>query len=419
MAEQVQSVRELTYYIKHRLENDPTLRGVLVEGEISNMTRHRSGHVYFSLKDQDAQISCAMWKSTAMKYLRDLPKHGEKVIVKGEVSLYPPRGSYQLIVRELRKAGVGALHQQFIQLRDRLQAEGLFDEARKSPPPRFPKRIGVLTSPTGAVIRDILDTIRRRYPHVEVLLVPTPVQGAQAAPAIARNLARMDARGVDVILLARGGGSLEDLWCFNEEVVARAIVACSTPVISGVGHETDTTIADFVADKRASTPTAAAELAVPQAADIFTYLDNSAAAFSRQLTNFIQYRRQLLDDYEDRFQQRMQGFVDQRRALLERYAEGMERHIGYLIDRQRRDLVGLEEKLERVVGDGFRERRHLLDKMEMELKSLDMRNVLQRGYSVTLKNGKMVRDASELAAGDQIETVLERGRVRSRVEAEE
>lgn len=391
------SVSELTYYIKRRLESDALLRNVEVSGEISNLTHHRSGHVYFSLKDQEAQVSCAMWRSSAQRFVGKLPKHGEKVVALGQISVYPPRGSYQLVVTDIRKAGIGDLHQRFLELKEKLEEEGLFSPEYKKPIPHFPSRVGVVTSATGAVIRDILDTIRRRYPHVEVLLVPTAVQGAAAAPEIVRNLQRLDASGVDTIILGRGGGSLEDLWCFNEEAVVRAIFACKTPVITAIGHETDTTISDFVADLRAATPTAAAERAVPLASEIFNYLDDSERRFSLQLQQFIDYRRQLLDGFEDGFQRALLGYIGQYRLRLE-------------------DVEGrLEAGMERT----FSLKRHELDKLELAFRSLDMRGVLSRGYSITLKNGKIVRDGDVLEVGDVIDTVLEKGRVQSRVEGKQ
>lgn len=433
------SVRDLTFYIKHRLETDSELQDVEVEGEISNLTRHGSGHIYFSLKDQEAQINCAMWRATAQHYAGKLPRHGEKVRVRGHISVYPPRGSYQFIVRALRKAGQGDLHQKFLALRDRLKEEGLFEPDRKQRPPRIPRKIGVITSPTGSVIRDVLDTIQRRFPHVEVLVVPTPVQGAGAAPVIARNLKRLGQQpGLDVVLLVRGGGSLEDLWCFNEEEVARAIVSCPVPVISGVGHETDTTIADFVADRRAATPTAAAELAVPVAADLKAFLDDSEQRFRSRLQQFIDLRRQMLDDYAGRLRHRLQNHVDFRRQRVDAYADrlvglmnaetrtvrgkldelsqlmrmGVERSLS----ETRRSLDQQEERLEGLALGQFGPLRQELEKLELGLMSLDMRKVLERGYSVTLKDGKMVQDAGELAIGEQIETVLGKGRLVSTVD---
>lgn len=405
------SVREFTAYIKHRLENDPVLRNIWIEGEVSNLTNHRSGHVYFSLKDQDAQVNCVVWRSVAQSYSRSLPKHGEKIRLRGYVSVYPPRGSYQFVVQEIKKTGLGDLHQRFLELKDKLQKEGLFDPTHKQPIPRIPKTIAVLTSPTGAVIRDILSTIERRFPHVKVLLLSTAVQGEKAAPQIVRNIARVNEYGkAEVILLCRGGGSLEDLWGFNEEPVARAIFASKIPIISGVGHETDTTIADFVADRRAPTPTAAAEMAVPIAADIIAYLEDSELRMANQLQQFINYRLQLLDNYQDRLRNNLERQVERKQALVADYARSLEGIMRAQIDQRRQDLGEYEIRLQNTIGTLFADRRHTLALLEMQLKGLDVRKVLNRGYSVTLKDGKMVRDADELNKGDQVETVFEKGR---------
>jgi len=405
------SVKEFTYYIKHLLESDPLLRNVWVEGEISNLTHHRSGHIYFSLKDQDAQINCVMWRASAQNHQGSFPKHGEKIRARGQVSVYPPRGSYQLVVQKVEKAGLGDLHQRFLALKDKLQKEGLFETERKQRIPRIPKTLAVITSPTGAVIQDILNTIRRRYPHVKVILVPTAVQGPAAAPQIVKNIQRINAYGqAEVILLCRGGGSLEDLWGFNEELVARAIADSDIPIISGIGHETDTTIADFVADRRAATPTAAAELAVPKAEDILAYLDESQARLGASLTQFINYRRQLLDDYQDRLSLGLERLVERKQNLVNELATRMETLILSQLEQRRQVLGEYEIHLQNSTKEAFASKRHLLELLEAQLKGMDMRQVLSRGYSVTLKEGKMVRDGADLQVGDQVETVFEKGR---------
>ena len=393
--EQTYSVTELTWYVKHRLENDPVLRNVMVEGEVSNVTKARSGHIYFTLKDQDAQLSCAMWRNVAQRYAARPPEHGERITVRGQISVYPPRGSYQLIVQAFERAGVGDLHKEFLLLKQRLQEEGLFEPEHKKAIPRFPKTIGIVTSPTGAVIEDIQNTIRRRYPHVQLILAPTLVQGATAAASIVRSLQALnDLYEVDVILLARGGGSLEDLWCFNEEPVARAIFASRIPVIAGVGHQTDVTIADFVADYRAETPTAAAEKAVPVAAEIRAWLDEAAGQLKRSLQYFVDIRRQLLDDFSGRFETRMQHQVSFKRQLLDDYVRRMERSALGAVDQER----------------------HKLEVFETQLNSLDIREVMKRGYSVTEKDGVRIKDAAELEVGDEVLTHFYQGSARTKVE---
>ncbi|MEL6731504.1 MAG: exodeoxyribonuclease VII large subunit, partial [Bacteroidota bacterium] len=292
---QVYTVGEVTHYIKHLLEDNPQLKGVQVSGEVSNLTYHRSGHVYFSVKDTDAQLSCVMFKGYA-QYAPKM-KAGDKVVLKGNMTVYAPRGNYQMMVTSVRKQGVGDLYQQFALLKQKLESEGLFDPAYKQAIPILPQKIAVLTSPTGAAIRDILQTIKRRYNRGEVLVLPTVVQGTQGAASIVKNLKLAQDTGVDVIILGRGGGSLEDLWNFNEETVARAIFGSKIPVVSGVGHETDFTIADFVADVRASTPTAAAETVVPDLAAIIHTVDDYERQLKRGIQYNIDFKRQVLDDY--------------------------------------------------------------------------------------------------------------------------
>jgi exodeoxyribonuclease VII large subunit len=288
----VYSVSRLNEQVKGLLEQGfPPL---WVEGEVSNFRPQSSGHWYFSLKDAEAVVACAMFRGRNQA-LGFKPKDGMQVLVRARVSLYSPQGRYQLILEHMEPSGEGALRRAFEQLKQKLQAEGLFEEARKKPLPAVPRRIGVITSPTGAAIRDILNVLKRRYPLGEVVIYPVPVQGAEAAPAIVRALQTAAGRAeCDVLILARGGGSLEDLWAFNEEIVARAIAACPLPVVSGVGHEIDFTIADFVADLRAPTPSAAAELVSPDAAEWRSRLER----LSRQLQASQQRRLQQLGQHQ-------------------------------------------------------------------------------------------------------------------------
>lgn len=396
--QQTYSVGELTWYIKHKLESDNILRDVAVSGEISNLTRHGSGHVYFTLKEEQASLSCVMFRGNAARYQHNLPRHGDKVTLRGQISVYPPHGKYQMIVRAFQKAGQGDLHQRFLQLRDRLRAEGLFDEAHKQAIPAFPKRIGIVTSPTGAVLRDIINTIRRRYPHVDLVLAPSKVQGDDAADQLVAALELLNRQAdIDVILLARGGGSLEDLWCFNEEAVARAIHASAIPVIAGIGHETDTTIADFAADLRAATPTAAAEQAVPDAADLYAYLDNAARQMQHSLQYFVDMRRQLLDDYSFRLRTAIVQQADFQRQVVDDYAR----------------------RLREALQQTFDHARNRLNLMEVELHNLDERKVLARGYTVTTLDGQRIPSAVDIAEGATIVTHFVDGKATSTVETTE
>ncbi|MEL6649843.1 MAG: exodeoxyribonuclease VII large subunit [Bacteroidota bacterium] len=365
----VYSVGELTVYIKNRLERDPNLQSVQVQGEVSNLTYHGSGHVYFSLKDPSAQISCVMFRANAQRAPR--MKVGDKMIVRGNMSVYPPRGNYQLMVQSVRKAGLGDLHQRFLQLKEKLETEGLFAPERKRPIPTMPDKIVLITSPTGAAIRDMLQTIKRRYNRGTVLLIPAVVQGESGAKSIVKALREAAETKADVILLARGGGSIEDLWNFNEESVARAIVASPIPVISGVGHETDFTIADFVADLRASTPTAAAERAVPDLGNVVFTLKEYETQLKRNLQYFIDFKRQVLDDYSNRLEQ-----------LCLQYLQN---------------------------------KRHELELLHTQLKALDIRQLLEQGFSLTLVDGEVRSSAEGIEPGMQIETVFKDGRIESEV----
>ncbi len=366
---EVYSVGEVTHYLKHLIESNENLVGVQVAGEVSNVTYHRSGHVYFSIKDPEAQLSCVMFKQYAM-YASKM-KEGDKVIVQGNMSLYAPRGNYQLMVHRLRKQGIGDLYQQFLALRDQLQREGLFEPSRKRSIPAFPQKIAIITSPTGAAIRDMLQTIQRRYGLGEVIVIPAVVQGANGGPSLVKALTAANQTGADVILLGRGGGSLEDLWNFNEEMVARAVAASEIPVVSGVGHETDTTIVDFVADLRASTPTAAAEAVTPDVHAIRAALDEADRQLAQHLQHFIQSRQQQLDD--------------------------------------------LSNQLEATMQQHLRQQYHTLDLLQTRLAGMDISHILRQGYTLTLKDGEKVLDPASLNPHDQIETIFAEGRVISEV----
>jgi exodeoxyribonuclease VII large subunit len=290
------SVAELTVYIRSLLENDLRLQDVSVTGEVSNVTHAASGHLYFTLKDSKAQIKCVMWRSNAERLTRT-PSNGDAIIVRGALGVYEQNGVYQLYAVDLRPVGVGDLYLQFEQIKAKLEAEGLFDEERKRALPLFPRVIGIVTSPEAAAFQDVQNVLRRRYPLASVILSPTLVQGVDAPAQIVKALRRLDALGgCDVILVCRGGGSIEDLWAFNDEAVARAIADAHAPVISGVGHETDFTIADFAADLRAPTPSAAAELATPDRADLRAEVGAIAAALDGGLERRMRTLRQSLDD---------------------------------------------------------------------------------------------------------------------------
>jgi exodeoxyribonuclease VII large subunit len=369
------TVSELTALIKLTLEEG--FSDVALRAEVSNLSRPKSGHVYFALKDEGASIRAVLWKRDAQRVVFKL-EDGLAVRVWGRVTVYAPRGDYQLVVRKIEPEGIGALELAFRQTVARLAAEGLFDPARKRPLPRFPRRIIVVTSPTGAAVRDFLHVVARRWRGVEILVAPAKVQGLGAAAELAAGIALANrVAGADLVVLARGGGSLEDLWAFNEEVVARAIVASRLPVVSAVGHEVDVTIADLAADLRAPTPSAAGELCVPEMEAVRTELEHLSERLTRA----------------------GQAHLDRARAQLNLLAERARRAL-------RRDLDG---------------RRHGLARLAAALEALSPLGVLARGYSVTFKadGATLVRSAGDARPGDLIQTRLASGRILSRVEGTE
>jgi exodeoxyribonuclease VII large subunit len=288
------TVSKLTFHIRKLLEENETLQDVWVQGEISNLSRPASGHVYFTLKDANASLKCVMWKTSAARLNISL-RDGMEVEVHGKIGVYEPQGQYQLYADQIRPVGEGALYQEFMRLKAQLEAEGLFDPERKRPIPELPRRIGIVTSATGAALRDILNTLRRRLPLVEVILAPSPVQGVDAPPVLVKALQLLNYQLPDVIILARGGGSIEDLWAFNDERVVRAVVASDVPVICGVGHETDFTLCDFAADLRAPTPTAAAELATQiTVQDLAATISNLQSLVSAHTLNIISTKQSQL-----------------------------------------------------------------------------------------------------------------------------
>lgn len=341
------SVTDLTRYLRQLLENDEQLQDIWVLGEVSNFSRPSSGHIYFTLKDETSSLRCVMWRTAVIRQAF-IPRDGDAVEVHGSLGIYEVSGTYQLYADLIRPTGEGILYQEFLRLKARLEAEGLFDTARKRPIPRWPQRIGIVTSPTGAALRDMLNTIRRRYPLVEVTLAPTPVQGEEAPAGIKAALKALN-RLVepDVILLARGGGSIEDLWAFNDEGVARAIVASRAPVISGVGHETDFTIADFAADLRAPTPTAAAELATPHQADLRQAIRDLLLRLERDAAARLALPRWQLNELDRRLlmaSPAAQLRTDRQR--LDELLHGSQVAVLHSLRLQRERLFGLKQRLE-------------------------------------------------------------------------
>jgi exodeoxyribonuclease VII large subunit len=394
---QIYRVSQITAYIKELFEGDYALQDLWLEGEVSNYSRAGSGHVYFTLKDEEAQIRCVMWRSQVERQAY-MPQNGEAIVVHGRISVYEAGGQYQLYVDDIQPAGAGLLYLQFGALKERLAAEGLFDVERKRPLPSFPQRLGVVTSPTAAALRDIVNVLRRRYPLVEVVLSPTLVQGDEAPPQIVAAIQVLNQlTDVDAIIVARGGGSLEDLWAFNDERVARAIYASQAPVVTGVGHETDFTIADFVADVRAPTPSAAAEMAVPDQQELRGAVASWRGRLVQLMKGQIEEERRALQYRE----QVLRRFSPQ--AQIDSYRQQID-------DVMRSTLAGLKHSLALA-----RERLRTLDS---QLQTLSPLATLERGYAIArhLGTGKVVRSVAQVAAGDRLEVRVSDGQFESTVE---
>lgn len=389
------SVTNLTRFLRDLLEAEEDLQDLWVEGEVSNLSRPSSGHLYFTLKDRNASLRCVMWRNAVMQQAY-LPRNGDAIEIHGSISIYEAGGNYQLYGDLIRPAGEGALYQEFMRLKAQLEAEGLFDPQRKLPIPSWPRTIGIVTSPTGAALQDMLDTIRRRFPPLHVILSPTQVQGEQAPQNIVsalQDLIRLV--NPDLILLARGGGSLEDLMAFNDEQVARAIASSPIPIITGIGHETDFTIADFAADLRAPTPTAAAELATPNRADLRLSLEELNNYLGQLTQNYLYTLRRQLESQQNRL-----------RLLTPR-------------TQIRRDLQRLDELTARVgrsLVNTLKINHTSLASLQMRLNALNPQAVLERGYAmVTQTSGEVVRSINQVQPNEDLQVKVSDGQFDVRV----
>ena len=443
MAEPIYSVSEITGAVKRTLESGYSR--VLVRGEISNLRRPSSGHYYFALKDDRAQIRSVLFRGDALG-LRFIPADGLEVEAEGEITVYEPRGDLQLLVRRLRPSGVGALMQAFEALKKRLAAEGLFEPGRKKALPAFPRVIGIITSPTGAAVRDLIHVIRRRWPVAEIVFHPVSVQGEGAARRIAAAVERMDRWGkLDVLVVGRGGGSLEDLWAFNEEPVARALAACRVPVVSAVGHETDVTIADMVADVRAATPSAAAEIITPSRDAVAARLRTLEHKLSRRVQEVLEIRRrhllglvraygfrrpdlflrreeQRVDDLRDRLQQSLERRLVEERHRTQEWSERLSRyHPRDRLRASRLEARALRDRLVRGMGTRLSEERGRVGSVERALRALNPAGVLNRGFCL-VRDGdslKVITAAEGTEAGAPVLLQFARDRLRARVEESE
>lgn len=443
MADQprIYSIKELNRYIRMKLESDSLLGDVWLRGEISNFTHHSSGHMYFTLKDSDSRLKCIMFASHNQR-LPFIPREGTKVIARGNISVYERDGNYQFYVTAMQPDGIGSLYLAYEQLKSKLDAEGLFADSRKRPIPRFPRAVGVITSPTGAAVRDIIITLQRRYPSIPVYIYPVLVQGTQAAPAIVKAIEAMNRfGGADVLIVGRGGGSLEELWAFNEELVARSIAASSIPVISAVGHETDFTIADFVADLRAATPTAAAELAVPNIAELQQQL-------KRQQQRLIQAIRFRVHEDKENLQRirRSPFFMHPRKYLLEqaqrldRLKEQLEQRTKRIAERGHSRLARLQtvlaghhpgervafaakrwqsavRQLEQSMTATVKEKKLRLHGSIRQLDALSPLKVMSRGYSLVYdeREQRLIKSIDDVQLGDVVKVKVSDGQLECHV----
>lgn len=410
------SISAITRYLKYKFENDEHLQTVYLKGEISNFKPHTRGHLYFTLKDENSRIGAIMFISNASKLLFT-PEDGMKVLVKGKISVYEPTGNYQIYIDEMQEDGIGNLYIAFEQLKAKLDSEGLFDPKYKKPIPKIPRKIGIVTAPTGAAIKDILSTLKRRFPLVETILFPSLVQGADAHIDIVKQIKKAQEFDIDVLIIGRGGGSIEDLWPFNEEDVARAIFECKIPTISAVGHEIDFTISDFVADVRAATPTASAEIAVPNIIDVLNYIDNMKIRASKVLLNKIENIKIVLKKLEDSYvltnPLRMFEIKEQ---MLDSYIDKFNSIILNIIDRNNDRLNHIKQSY--ILNNPSKlldKPKNKLEKFIEKLEVLNPLNTLKRGYTIVKKDDKAIEKIKDLKINDNIDIMFSKGIINANI----
>lgn len=428
------SVNALTKYIKRKFDADPHLQDIYVKGEISNFKQHSSGHMYFTLKDERARILAVMFSSYS-RTMKFIPENGMKVLIRGEITVYEPSGQYQIYVKEMRPEGIGDLFLAYEQLKQRLEAEGLFAKEKKKAIPLFPKTVGVITSPTGAAVRDILTTIKRRFPIASILVIPALVQGENAAPSIAGAIKKANTLSeIDVLIVGRGGGSIEELWAFNEELVARAIFSSNIPIISAVGHETDFTIADFVADLRAPTPTGAAELAVPHIDELMERVLQRQTRLLRAINERLRANQERLNrlkkSYAFRYPERLyQQKLEHTDKLTERLIKGaaklsavkaayqetlqkrlIRQHPRQLLQVSKEQFSRSEKEMERAMQQILIKKQTQYDRMISTLQALSPLKIMERGYSLAYtKDHQLVKSVKQVKQNDGLQIKLTDG----------
>ena len=414
MQDKYLTIGAITRYLKAKFDADDNLKSVFLKGEISNFKAHTSGHLYFSLKDETSKINAIMFRNSAAK-LDFKPIDGTKVLVMGRISVYEATGNYQIYIDEMLEDGIGNLYVAFEKLKKKLASEGLFDNKYKKQIPKIPKKVGIITASTGAAVRDIITTIRRRFPICETILFPTLVQGEGAKDDIVKNIKKAKDYNLDVLIVGRGGGSIEDLWAFNEEIVARAIFECDIPIISAVGHEVDFTIADFVADLRAPTPTAAAELAVPNMVDIIKSLENYSIRLKEAILKKVNYQKLYLDTIKNSFviknpmimydnkKQNLDLISDKITELILRKVKDSKEKINHL----KTSYIFTNPKT--LYKDENITLNNIIEKLEL----LNPLKVLGRGYSITYSNNKVIKDIKDVK--DIIKIKVSNGEIKAKV----
>ena len=397
MNDNYQTITEFTRKLKLKFDNDLELKYVFLKGEISNFKAHSRGHYYFSLKDDNAKINAIMF-SFQTRNINFLPKDGMKVFVEGKISVYEASGSYQIYVEKMYEDGVGDLYKKYEELKKKLANLGVFDDKYKKPIPKYPTNIGVITAPTGAAIRDILSTIKRRYNICNTYLFPALVQGDGAKESIVKQIKNAEKNNLDVIILGRGGGSIEDLWAFNEEIVARAIFDCKIPIISAVGHEVDFTIADFVADLRAPTPTGAAEMAVPNINDVRFHIETLENMLNKNIYNLFKSKQEKLD------------------YILNSYI--LKNPLSLYEIKEQKLSVALEN-LQLNIKNVLKNKTHNFELLNSKLQILNPLAILNKGYSVVFKDGEIIKDTKKIKIGDEIKIRFSKGNLKAEVKEKE
>ncbi len=411
------TVEALTKYLKYKFDTDNNLKIVYLKGEISNFKAHSSGHFYFSIKDEYSKINAIMFSSQNQKLLFK-PTEGMKILVRGRISIYEPTGNYQIYVEEMLEDGLGNLHIAFEQLKEKLSKEGLFDTIHKKDIPKIPSKIGVITAATGAAVKDIITTIKRRFPICEILLFPSLVQGSNAATDIVTKIDQANKFNLDVLIVGRGGGSIEDLWPFNEEIVARAIFNSKTPIISAVGHEIDFTISDFVADLRAPTPTAAAEMAVPNIIDLTHNINQMKIRLNESIYKQINFKKLYLDSIKSSFVIKNPMLMyENKKQKLDNINEHLNKIIKYNLETQKNVLNNLKNK--NIVLNPtnlYKPKQNELNNIISKLELLNPLSILKRGYSLTYLDKKIIKSVKDINEKDQLNIKLYDGIATAKVE---